>query len=404
MDLFAGIDWASDHHDVLVLNQDCIKEASFRAEHSFKGIETLCADLKKLAQGDLNRIGIAIETSHGLLIAALLEAGFNVYPVNPREVENRRKISGAKTDPIDAKILAKMLRADYQDLRKLVPDNGLIVELRQLTRDQNSLIVAHTAVMNQFRACLLDYYLVLVGLFTELDSPITIAFLREYPTPAEARAASIGQLAEFLKANRYPKPNENARRIYSKLHEPQLEAKPAIVRAKSRLALALAEQLQVLAKQVKAYDKEIVRLFKTHSDNIIYSSLPGAGERLAPRMLAEWGDNRDKFNLVREPQALAGTSPTPYQSGKLSRPHFRWSCVKNFRYAMHTFAWQSTLNEPWAREYYDAQRRRGKAHHQAIRALANVWIRIIFAMWKRNEPYNRKVFLDAQSAHRRLIA
>jgi len=91
-------------------------------------------------------------------------------------------------------------------------------------------------------------------------------------------------------------------------------------------------------------------------------------------------------------------------SVKLSWPHFRWSCVKDFRYVMHNYAWQSTFVEPWALAFYQRKRTEGKRHHEAVRALSNIWVRIIFAIWQYREPYNRETFLNAQKAHQRIIA
>lgn len=404
LDYYVGIDWASDHHDVQVLDKEGNKVRSFQVKHSVEGLQQLCDALKNLTQGDPFRVGVIIETSHGLLVSALIEAGFIVYHVNPKESERRRKSSGAKTDPIDAHNLAKMLRSEIKDMKPFKPSSEAIAELRQLTRDQNGLIQTQTALVNQLRACLLDYFPGFIGLFSKFDQDITLAFLCRYPTLEKASKLSVEQLAKFLRTHRHPTPDETAHKIHTKLREPQLTAKPHVVRTKSRLVLALVEQIQVLKKQIESYDKEITALFQSHSDRVIFASLPRAGERLAPRLLAEWGDDRTRFDSAQEVGALAGTSPTPYQSGKFSKPRFRWSCVKDFRNALQLFAWESTLGEPWARAYYDAQRKRGKKHHEAVRALANVWARIIFAMWKNYQPYNREVFLAAQNVHRRRVA
>lgn len=404
VDYYTGIDWASDHHDIQVLDKEGDEVRSFQVKHNPEGIRQLCNSLKELAGGDPSRIAIAIETSHGLLVSALLDEGFLVYPVNPKESERRRKSSGAKTDFIDANNLAKMLRTEIKDMKPFKPSSETIAELRQLTRDQNGLIQTKTALVNQLQACLRDYFPAFLGLFSELDRDISLAFLRRYPTMEKALRLSMEQLAEFLRAHRHPHPYEAARLIHAKLRQPYLTAKPHVVRAKSRLAVALVEQIQVLKKQIDSYDKEITALFRSHPDGVIFASLPGAGKRLAPRLLAGWGDDRSRFASAQEVGALAGTSPTPYQTGKFSRPRFRRSCMKDFRYALQLFAWESTQSESWAREYYDNQRRRGKTHHQAVRALANVWVRIIFAMWKNHQPYDREVFLAAQMAHRRRVA
>ena len=404
MELFVGIDWSHDNHEVYVIDTDGNGKASFRAEHTSEGLKLLCDKLRELAQGDLTKIGIAIETNRGLLVNTLLAAGFYVYPINPREVDNRRKTSGAKTDRIDAKILAKILRSDYHDLKKFEPDSEIITELRQLTRDQNGLIQAHTALIQQLRDCLREYFPGLLTIFPDLSSEPPLLFLKSFPTLQDALQVDIPQLAAFFKKNHVRKPNETASQVYIELHKPQLQAQPAIIRAKARLAQGLVEQIRVLREQIQDYDREIDRVFKSHSDSHIFTSLNRAGKRLAPRLLAEWGDNRERFSSAKEVQALAGTSPTPYQSGKLSWPHFRWSCVKNFRYVMHHYAWQSTMSEPWALAYYERKISEGKKHHEAVRALANIWVRIIFAMWQNREHYDQERFLVAQKNHQKQIA
>lgn len=404
MELFVGIDWAEDNHEICVVDTNGNVKASFHVENNYEGLKLLCDKLRELAQGDLSKVGCTLETNRGLLVNTLLTEGFNVYPVNPREVESRRKTSGAKTDRIDAKILAKILRSDYQDLKKLEPDSETIMELKQLTRDQNRLIQTHTALIQQLRDCLKEYFPGVLAIFSDLTSPTLLVFLKSFPTLQDALKPDVSQLAAFLKENHISQPNKLANRIYIELHKPQLQTRPAIIRAKSRLAIGLIEQIQVLNRQIEEYDREIERVFKSHSDSQIFTSLNRAGKRLAPRLLAEWGDNRERFSSAKEVQSLAGTSPTPYQSGKLSWPHFRWSCVKDFRYVMQLYAWQSTFSDPWALAYYQRKRSEGKKHHEAVRALANIWVRIIFAMWMNHEAYNQDTFLAAQMKHQKQIA
>jgi transposase len=404
MELFVGIDWAEDNHEICVIDTNGNVKASFQVKNNYEGLKLLCDKLRELAQGDLSKIGCALETNRGLLVNTLLAEGFSVYPINPREVESRRKTSGAKTDRIDAKILAKILRSDFQNLKKLEPDSETITELKQLTRDQNGLIQNHTALIQQLRDCLKEYYPGILEIFPDLSSETLLVFLKNFPTLQDALRPDISELAAFFKGNHIPQPNKLASQVYIELHKPQLQARPAIIRAKSRLALGLVEQILVLRKQIQDYDREIYRVFSSHSDSQIFASLNRAGKRLAPRLLAEWGDNRERFSSAKEVQALAGTSPTPYQSGKLSWPHFRWSCVKDFRYVMQLYAWQSTFSEPWALAYYQRKRSQGKKHHEAVRALANVWVRIIFAMWQNRDPYNQDTFVAAQMKHQKQIA
>jgi transposase len=166
-----------------------------------------------------------------------------------------------------------------------------------------------------------------------------------------------------------------------------------------RLVLALVAQLVPLLEQIAAYDKAIAALFLTHEDNEVFTSLPGAGKRLAPRLLAEWGDDRKRYADTSSVQALAGTSPVPFESGNYATVHQRFACLKPLRNALHQFAWQSTQQEGWAKDYYDRKRKPGKSHSMAGRALANVWVRIIYAIWVKQEPYERTIFVAAQHRH-----
>lgn len=405
---YAGIDWATEHHDVVVVEETGRQVATLRVSHSAEGLERLKAFLLDLTcqadptgtAADPERIACIVETNHGLLISALLTAGFPVYPVNPKIVDRRRKPSGAKTDAIDAYLLAKVGRSDLADLHRLQPDPPLIHELKALTRDQDALIQLQTRLLNQLTACLKAYYPVALEFFAKLHQPVTLAFLQRYPTLEAVRAATGDELAAFFAQQpHYPGPAAAAQRIQQRLTHPQLQADPVTTRTKARLMLVLVGQLLPLLKQIAAYDEEIQALFHRHPDAPLFQSLPGAGMRLAPRLLAEWGDDRGRYSQAGSIQALAGTAPVAFQSGKYAKAHVRFACIKPLRNVLYYFAWQSTLQEPWAAAYYHRKRREGKSHSVAVRALANGWVRIVYAMWLRRSPYDPAIFLAAQEQH-----
>lgn len=400
---YAGIDWSDRHHDVVVIDHDGRKVASRRFAHSADGLAELTTFLRGVVP-TLDQLACIIETSQGLLITALLEAGLAVYPVNPKTVDRRRAPSGAKSDPIDAYLLAKTGRSDLLDLRRLTPDSPLIQELKTLTRDQAALIESQTRLVNQLTACLKAYYPVALEFFTKLHQPCTLQFLLAYPTPEAARAASLEQLTATLKAAGHTRVETVAARIHARLRQPLLTADPIITRTKARLMQALVGQLQPLLAQIAAYDAEIQHLFLTHADSQLFTSLPGAAKRLAPRLLAEWGDDRSRYTDCGSVQALAGTAPVAHQSGQYAKAHTRYACLKPLRNALQQFAWQSTKLEPWARDYYQRKRAEGKSHSMAVRCLANVWVRIIFGMWQRKQPYQTSVFTTAQQQHQRRAA
>ncbi len=402
---FAGIDWSDAKHDVMVIDETGQKLGSMRVDHTPEGLATLNTFLEQIS-GPQQRENLAciIETTHGLLIAFLLEAGWPVYPVNPRTVDRRRSASGAKTDAIDAYLLAKTGRADFADLRRLQPDSELVQELKTLTRDQDALVQMQARLVNPLTACLKDYYPVALELFTKLQQHSTLIFLQTYPTLDKAIGASREQITQTLKQAGHTTAEKVAGHIFETLHRPSLKANAIVTRTKSRLMLALVAQLLPLVEDIAQYDKEIKRLFLSHADSELFLSLPRAGKRLAPRLLAEVGDDRERYADASSLQALAGTSPVLFQSGTYAKAHRRVGCVKPLRNALFQFAWQSTHQEEWAQAYYQRKRAEGKSHTVAVRALSNVWVRILFAIWNKKECYQTSTFETARRVHATRIA
>lgn len=400
---YVGLDWADTHHDVVVLDEAGKRVGARRFAHTHDGLNELKQFLLSIATSP-QHLACIVETNHGLLISFLLSAGIPVYPVNPKTANKLRKVAGAKTDQIDAHLLAKMGRFELEEMRRLEPDSPTVQELKTLTRDQDSLIQMQTRLVNQLTACLKDYYPAALNLFTKLQQHSTLVFLQTYPTPEAAAAATLEEITATLRASKHTNPKQAAPKIFAELHRPQLEASALIVRTKSRLMLSLARQLLVVIEDVAAYDKEIEALFLTHEDQQLWSSLPRAGQHLAPRLLAEWGDDRGRYADANSVQTLAGTAPVPYQSGNYAKAHKRFACVKPLRNHLYQFAWQSTLSQPWAKAYYQRKLAEGKTHSMAIRALANVWVRIIYRMWMKKAKYQAETFEAAQIAHAKRAA
>lgn len=402
---YAGIDWADTHHDALVLDEKGHQCGSLRVDHTPEGLARLNSFLESISGSEQKeQMACIIESNHGLLIAFLLEAGWPVYPVNPRTVDRRRGAAGAKTDAIDAYLLAKTGRADLADLRRLTPDSELVQELKALTRDQDALIQMQTRLVNQLTATLKAYYPVAWQLFAKLQQHSSLIFLQSYPSPPAAMAASVEQLTAILKNAGHSRAQQVAPQIFETLHQPHLTADALTTRTKSRLMLALVAQLLPLVQQIAAYEKEIQRLFLMHEDNEVFKSLPRAGKRLAPRLLSEIGDEPSRYADAKSLQALAGTSPVLFQSGNYAKAHRRVGCIKPLRNTLHQFAWQSSQQEGWAKDYYQRKRAEGKSHSVALRALANVWVRIIFAMLTSHELYDPATFETAQHRHARRLA
>src|SRR5205807_898917 len=177
-----------------------------------------------------------------------------------------RKVAGAKTDQIDAHLLAKLGRFDLAELRRLEPDSPSVAELKTLTRDQDALIQTQTRLVNQLTACLKEYYPAALNLFAKVQQRSTLVFLQAYPTPQAALAASIEEITTTLRTGKHTNPRRVAPKIVEELHRPQLLASSVIVRAKSRLMLALVKQLLVVSEEIASYDNAIRPLFLSHPD------------------------------------------------------------------------------------------------------------------------------------------
>src|SRR6266568_3687820 len=395
---YVGLDWADTHHDVEVQDEAGKRVGVRRFAHSHEGLHELQAFLLSIATSPEN-LACIVETNHGLLITFLLEVGIPVYPVNPKTANQLRKAAGAKTDKIDAHLLAKIGRLDLAELRRLEPDSPTVQELKTLTRDQDALIQTQTRLVNQLTACLKEYYPAALHLFAKLQQRSTLLFLQAYPTPQAAQAASVEEITATLRTGKHSRSRQVAPKIVEELHRPHLVGSPVIVRAKSRLMLSLVKQLLVVIEEIASYDEAISTLFLTHADQQMWRSLPRAGKRLAPRRLPEWGDDRSRYADATSIQTLAGTAPVPFQSGNYAKAHKRFACSKPLRNALHQFAWQSTRKEAWALAYYQRKRAEGKTHSMAVRALANVWVRIIYGMWEHKTCYQTATFEAAKLAH-----
>ncbi len=395
---YVGLDWADTHHDVEVLDEAGKRVGARRFAHSHEGLNELKQFVLSIAASP-DQLACIVETNHGLLITFLLEAGIPMYAVNPKMANQLRKAAGAKTDQIDAHLLAKLGRLDLAELRRLEPDSPTVQELKTLTRDQDALIQTQTRLVNQLTACLKEYYPAALHLFAKLQQRSTLVFLQAYPTPQTAQAASLEEITATLRTGKHTNPSKAAPKIFEELHCPQLVTTAVIVRAKQRLMLSLVKQLLVVIQEIASYDEAIRTLFLTHNDQQIWRSLPRAGKRLAPRLLAEWGDDRARYADANSVQTLAGTAPVPFQSGNYAKAHKRFACLKPLRNALHQFAWQSTRQEAWAASYYRRKRAEGKTHSMAVRALANVWVRIIYRMWVSNTCYQTATFEAAQLTH-----
>lgn len=388
---YVGVDWSDNFHVIYVTDETGDSLTAFKIDHTPEGIESLFLKVKEHAQNPAEVL-FALETPNGLLAGAILEAGFTLYPINPKAVDryrDRYKMSGKKDDYFDAMVLANILRTDRQNHRALVPDSSLTRELRVYTNGYQILVKTQTRFANQITSCLKNYYLVALGIFDKIDQPVTLGFLSKFPTPDSFRRAGKARIERFLKKNHYPGVREKTLEIYALSKKPQFEIEEPIARANSLLLLSLVKQLKETMASLKEFELKIAELLEQHPDKEVFSSLPGAGNITTAKFISNFGDNRERYGKVSCLQADAGTCPITIRSGRSVRVAFRHSCRKPFRSAVTQFAFTSLQGSEWAKQKYDKYRNGNKqGHNHALRCLANAWLEIIYPMWRDRKPYD----------------
>jgi len=394
---FVGFDWAGDHHDVLVVDRLGKVVEDFRFEDTAAGWKRFEEKLSRYADP-----AIAIETCTGAEVERLLEAGYAVYPVNPKAAKRyrERKVPcGTKTDRVDAWSLADALRLDGHAWRALKPDDPLTIELRSLCRDEMSLIEQRTAFICQLKAALGEYYPVVLQAFDDWTLPAAWAFVEAFPTSEALAQAGKRRWEKFLHTHKLYRPETCRKRLEMFAHAQEFCGSPATTNAKSMLAVALAGQLRVLQNHLDKFRARIQELFAKHPDHDLFGSLPGAGKKLAPRLLAELGDDRDRFDSCQALQCYAGTAPVSYQSGQVKKVYFRRACHKVLRHTVHLWANLSRTECPWAEAYYQKKRADGQTHACALRCLGQRWLKILWKMWQTQTPYDAEFHQRNQIRH-----
>jgi transposase len=394
---FAALDWARAHHDVVIIDRlGQIKEAT-RFDHTAEGWQSFQSLARRYPQ-----LPVAVETSHGTVVEQWFAAGVTVYPINPKAAERyreRQAPSGVKDDQRDAWSLADALRLDGHLWRALTLMDPIAAELQLLCRDEIALIEQRTAFVNQLKPALHEYYPAALEAFNDWVSPAAWDFVLAFPTPAQLQHAGRRRWEKFLHGHKLWRPATAEARLAIFGRATALSGSVPTVAAKSLLAVSLARLLQQLECPLDAYRERIAAVFARHPDHDWFGSLPGAGPKLAPRLLAEIGDDRTRFVDAEGLQCVAGTAPVTLQSGKLRYQKVRYACNDTLRATVHLWANLSRLQCAWAEAYYQAHRNRGQTHAGALRCLGQRWLKILWKMWQSHTQYDEALHTRNQTQH-----
>jgi transposase len=410
--LGVGIDWAESFHDVALGQPGKGVIEQFRIDHTVAGVHRLITRCLEL-EPDPAEVRIVLETRHGVLVEALTDAGFTLLPVNPDLVARRRGPAKKKDDAEDARICCLMALDQFLELRKLIPHGELAGELRTIARDDERAVRDERRLLNRLRADLLATFpaaLAIAG--DDLGSPVLLQLLARWPAHTHLAAASSQDIEAFARAAKHGWPDRFAARVTDALAAEQLPVKDYLVRAKETTIALTATQLLALRQARKTWERRMGELLlgsarygrakkpkepdpgKAVPGGDIYLSFPGLGDRLAARIAGEIGDHIEQFDTPNGLQCYAGTAPVTRRSGRselvVARrlAHNRYLGV-----AVHQWAFCSLTRSRWAREFYDTKIAAGKAHHSALRALANRWLEILWHCLTRGVRYDETIHI-----------
>ncbi len=403
MEVYTGIDWSENKHDVLFMNESGAVVAYLVIPHTPDGFRKFDDARKKLGFSTAECL-VGLETAHNLIIDFLWSRNYSqVYVIPPNVVKScqgRYRQSGAYTDKSSALLLADLLRTDRQRLQPWRPDLPLTQQMRAKISFLLYLTRSAVRLSNRLRAVLLRYYPAAVDVFSSLDGVVTLEFIRAYPTPQAAATLSRDDFEVFARRHGYIQ-TKYLPACFARLQTPQPEASPAVVESYRMEAISLATLLLNTVRIKKATYKELGKLFAQHPDHDIFASLPGVGKLLAPALLVKFGDDRDRFPAPSSVQALAGTCPVTKQSGKYKYVQFRKACDRDFRYIAQQWALHSLDDSVWANTYLQRARSRGHSKSHTLRCLANRWLAVLWKLWQSRQLYDEEYHLRQQAKRRK---
>ena len=394
---FVAIDWADQKHAWSLQEASSSTRERGEVNSMPEAIEAWAAQMSQRFAG--RPIAVAVEQTRGALVFMLSKyEQLHIFPVPPAMTANLRKAfysSGAKNDPSDADLLLDLVERHPEKLRRLSPDTEATRLMQNLVEERRKLVDEKTAQSNRLEAHLKIYFPQIPHWFGDVDSPLVCALLERWPTLEALQKARPDTLRSFFRKQHSRKEELIESRIKAIGQAMPALKDRAVVETKVAVVKVLVQLIQVLHEGIEDLDRRIQEAAEAHPDFFIFESLPGAGPVMAPRLLAAFGSQRERYRNAAEVQTWSGIAPVSESSGKSSWVHFRLACPKFLRQSFHEFAAYSIPKSPWARAYYERQCRRGKKHHAAVRALAFKWIRIIFRCWKKRVAYDENIYLAA---------
>jgi hypothetical protein len=393
--LFVGNDWAEAHHDIELQDDQGRVLARRRLPEGVAGLAQLHALIADHLGDDDEPVSVlvGIETDRGPWVQAMVATGYRVYAINPLQVARYRErhgTSGAKSDPGDAHVLAEIVRVDRAHHRLVAGDSEQAEVVKTVARTHQTMIWTRQRQTNQLRSMLREFYPAALAAFgDDLAGRDALAVLAIAPTPATGRTLTRSKIVTALRrAGRQRNIDNRAEEILTTLQGEQLELSAALSEAYGASVRSLVAVITTMVEQVTALEAEVSRCFGQHPDAEIITSQPGLGVVLGARVLAEFGDDKDRFVDAKARRNYAGTSPITKASGTRRVVLARYARNRRLADALHQQAFTALTASPGARAFYDQHRTRGATHHQALRALSNRLVGILDGCLRHRTTYD----------------
>ena len=393
MRLFAGDDWAEDHHDVEVMDGAGTVLARRRLPEGAAGMTQLHALIGRVLPEDADdaEVVIGIETDRGPWVAALIAAGYLVFPVNPLQASRYRErhgVSGAKSDGADAHMLADMVRTDSHQLRPAAGDSAQAQGIKVVTRTHKTLIWDRARTVQRLRHQLREYFPAAIEAFEDLDAPDVLELLAKAPDPGRAARLTRAQVSAALRRARRHGITGKTDAILAALRGEHLGQPAALTAAFAATAGSLVAVISALNEQIRILEEQVREHFGRHPDAEIYQSQPGLAAILGARVLGEFGDDTHRYATAKNRRNYAGTSPITRASGRKKIVAARFIHNDRLLDALMSWAFASLNASPGARAFYDQQRAKGLDHRDALRRLASRHVGILHGCLKTRTLYD----------------
>lgn len=396
---YAGVDWASEKHDVWLTCSNGKRVGKKAFKHGGEGLAQMCAWLLEKTKATPDQIHIAIETPRGPIVDTLLDRGFNVYSINPKQLDrfrDRFSMSGAKDDNRDAETMASSLRTDPRAFRKLAMADAPLVELREWSRMADTLTTERNRLANRLRDQLWRYYPQVIELYKDVDAAWVLEIWEAAPTPAKAAQLEETAVAEILKKNRIR--CIGAAKVIEILKQQPVTVAPGVIEAAQAHIGVLCEQIKIIRRQLKEAHKKRDEILATLSkpeskddkeeegqkqrDAAILMSMPGAGGGATAALLTEATDavERRDYHAMR---ALSASAPVTRRSGKSCLVVRRLACHPRVRNAVYHWSNVARQHDEKCKAKYEALKARGHSHARALRSVADRLLYVLCALLKK---------------------